>query len=1576
MKVYGADTFVALFDEKIRQYEITYTVDGEEYSRQKVDYGKTSEVEDPVKTSTGAELWLFTGWMYEDGTVFDPLTPIVENVNVQAIFDKAYNVSGKVSFPTSYFKESYAKYYQAKVTSGKYETTVDENGNFSFVLTEGEHTVIASCDGFKAVSSKLTVSENSVDFGELKFVEHVYTTGMAYENNVITPVVGQSTTYQTAIFTAQTQENAIIIRQKINPQLGYMTHGEQIGFRVQSKTVTLNMLVTSNRVRVMFNNDWYNNKEFVFTGTSANINNLTDPYTLTLIVERGNNQFNISVFVNDVFAVKTDLMQVADFSNNGKNYSYKSLLSTLISGNISAGVMVNYSNGKYTTNAPITISDVDFGYGNEVVDQYANNEYNVSGKVTLPAHNMFGEVVNVDLSSASLLVDGFSYPLKADGTFSVVVRAGSRLFNATVSGYIGEDKVIDVNANLENVQIDIKYYDFETKSNGALTDKIKVENGVITPLVDGYQGYQTMTFKNGTASETLMITQTVNPTSAYMKNTDYQQSAFYVEDASVAENNIIILNMGQKLRILRNRTWATNVEVPFIKNVNTNSYTTPFVLTAIIERSATNKTFMFRMYVDGVLVVEKDIATLSGSNGLQYKDVLPYSNMKFGFGANFATNAGFSTETGSPIALDNLDYTITKSVINDFELKNSDFTVTVNNESGVKQSESVYRYGSLINTIPTPEKTNDAQYTYMFKGWEIGNTGKYWDFETDKVTGDVTLTPVFDKTVNKYTILFLNEDSSEYAKYENVEYGTLISLPQNPIKEGSESVVWVFAGWSGYSENMTVTANHTFVASFSSTSAVYTVKFINAGEIINEETLVFGSAITAPTVIPQKQGDVQYSYKFSGWSGYSENMTVSTNHEFEAEFTPVLNKYAITFINGEDTFAIENLEYGSEIKTSSIPEKEQNGVVVYSFSHWSLEEDGTEFSGAVDGEKTLYAVFVEKYITRGKVLFTSYFEDNYSSYKISDAVVTIGSETISVSSDGMFECVLEEGEYQLSVEHANFESVSKTLAVSNDSYDWGEIKLEHHIITVDRMTYVNGVLTPKSGNETTYQTSAFNTKISTDSFVVREKVMPTDLYMTNFEQIGFRIEGGNNKKLNILITGNQMRIIFNNNYSTVSNSVFANASININNMTEEYYLSAVIERSDDSFVISIFVNDTLVLTSNLAGVIVHTNGTAYNYNDYLPFTEELSVGPMVNMSNNKYSAEPLTLSDIDYSINKDVIDSYFNDKYVVFGRVSIPSAIAGEDYIDEYYSSLAVMVNGAKVTVNSIGTFASALTDKGATVTVSVSASGSYVASEIVKTVDVLSKSNAGIGVITVSGHINTTESGFTQSVDGVIVAYAGTGNSLYQKAYVASSANTDTLIMRETINPTQYYMTPINTTGGATTNYEQIGFYMMNKAGRYWYFYLENGAIKIRDNDNKNITIGTSPLSERNAEFKTNKTPYTLTIILERTRTVSETTETVSSLKLSWYLSYVPTDKTESERVTVCVANNIEFITSAYITGGGVQPTGEITQFGASVSYSTGKSYVTNGRYPLTITDFAYSVDKAVVVSEKARLFSLVSAN
>ena len=63
----------------------------------------------------------------------------------------------------------------------------------------------------------------------------------------------------------------------------------------------------------------------------------------------------------------------------------------------------------------------------------------------------------------------------------------------------------------------------------------------------------------------------------------------------------------------------------------------------------------------------------------------------------------------------------------------------------------------------TPEKAADAQYTYTFSGWTP---------ELSPVSGNITYTAVYNSTVNKYTVTWLNHDGSELELDENVPYGT------------------------------------------------------------------------------------------------------------------------------------------------------------------------------------------------------------------------------------------------------------------------------------------------------------------------------------------------------------------------------------------------------------------------------------------------------------------------------------------------------------------------------------------------------------------------------------------------------------------------------------------------------------------------------------------------------------------------------------------------------------------------------------------------------------------------------------
>ncbi|MBQ3572669.1 MAG: InlB B-repeat-containing protein, partial [Clostridia bacterium] len=60
---------------------------------------------------------------------------------------------------------------------------------------------------------------------------------------------------------------------------------------------------------------------------------------------------------------------------------------------------------------------------------------------------------------------------------------------------------------------------------------------------------------------------------------------------------------------------------------------------------------------------------------------------------------------------------------------------------------------------------------------------------------------------NKYAVTFYAD--GQVVAFEEIEYGAVITLPADPVKEG-----YTFKGWSGYTDGMTVSGAHTFNAIF------------------------------------------------------------------------------------------------------------------------------------------------------------------------------------------------------------------------------------------------------------------------------------------------------------------------------------------------------------------------------------------------------------------------------------------------------------------------------------------------------------------------------------------------------------------------------------------------------------------------------------------------------------------------------------------------------------------------------------------------------------------------------------------
>ena len=170
------------------------------------------------------------------------------------------------------------------------------------------------------------------------------------------------------------------------------------------------------------------------------------------------------------------------------------------------------------------------------------------------------------------------------------------------------------------------------------------------------------------------------------------------------------------------------------------------------------------------------------------------------------------------------------------------------------QTESV-AYGTAITLIDEPVKEG-----YTFSGWgEVPET---------MPAHDVTLNGTF--TINKYLVTF-TVDGAVIAS-DSLEYGTAITVPTMPEREG-----YTFSGWSEVAE--TVPAhNVTYDASY--TANIYKVYYFVGATLVHTAEVAYGEAIPEYVYEPTTEGDV-----FIGWIGESYDTMPAHDVTYTANIT-------------------------------------------------------------------------------------------------------------------------------------------------------------------------------------------------------------------------------------------------------------------------------------------------------------------------------------------------------------------------------------------------------------------------------------------------------------------------------------------------------------------------------------------------------------------------------------------------------------------------------------------------------------------------------------------------------------------
>ena len=294
--------------------------------------------------------------------------------------------------------------------------------------------------------------------------------------------------------------------------------------------------------------------------------------------------------------------------------------------------------------------------------------------------------------------------------------------------------------------------------------------------------------------------------------------------------------------------------------------------------------YTVKFVVDGVAVYEES---------LDYGTVVikPADPVKEGY-----TFAGWDPEfvEGTTVPVGGLTYNATWNV--------NYYTLTFKWNDVVYSTASV-AYGSAITAPETPEREG-----YEFAGWtpEVPEVMPAED-QTFEATWNVL----------QYTVKFVVDGVAVYE--ESLDYGTVVTKPADPVKEG-----YTFAGWDPeFVEGTTVpvgglTYNATWNVNY------YTLTFKWNDVVYSTASVAYGSAITAPET-PEREG-----YEFTGWTPEVPEVMPAENLTFEATWD--ICYYEVSFVVDGEVVQSENLAYGSEIVAPEVAEKEG-----YTFVGWSPE---------------------------------------------------------------------------------------------------------------------------------------------------------------------------------------------------------------------------------------------------------------------------------------------------------------------------------------------------------------------------------------------------------------------------------------------------------------------------------------------------------------------------------------------------------------------------------------------------------------------------------------------------------------
>ncbi len=265
------------------------------------------------------------------------------------------------------------------------------------------------------------------------------------------------------------------------------------------------------------------------------------------------------------------------------------------------------------------------------------------------------------------------------------------------------------------------------------------------------------------------------------------------------------------------------------------------------------------------------------------------------------------------------------------------YAITFVDEDGTElKAAKEYEYNTPAESIEKPAdptKTADAQYTYSFV---------WWTPEVHNVTWAQVYTATYNKTINKYSVLWKNRDWYVLETDENVEYGSKPKYDWNtPLSGETVEYQYRFAWWDPSITNETIIEWDTvYTATYESIKRKYQITWKDYDDQIIDTTEV------EYWVIPTHVNPIRTWHEFNTWDPSPVEVTWPTT--YKATYT--IKQYTVTpekWVWVDDILWWWTYDYGSEIVLTWIAKE------WYHFEWWVTVK---EFTVSVPAENITFKI--------------------------------------------------------------------------------------------------------------------------------------------------------------------------------------------------------------------------------------------------------------------------------------------------------------------------------------------------------------------------------------------------------------------------------------------------------------------------------------------------------------------------------------------------------------------------------------------------------------------------------------------